>query len=902
MDPYEEFGLTIRRDINCLSESDRTLRRTALVKLEKALRSERKVEEAFAVRAFQEELHKPLLRLLGDKGEKCRELSLDLLNYFIQKLPLAELKDLLPLILAGVLQRIRILPFPEPSEEIRMEILRVVGTILDVSEKLIAPFTHDIVDALAKALTDPCPDSKKTCCALVTRLTSLTDPERLTNCCAPLLQSLVQTLRHQHWKVRKAALDSLKDILCSAETFELLSDLLPHLAAVLSDRTPQVRICLSNCLQTWLLRGLSLRWPGKPPDFDNLDAEMDFDKYEHRLLYLLVSTAADEDESVAEVGFANLELVAVKAEEKRRADKEATKKDDDDAMGVDDGNADSSDVPPPPLEMMSNISASTAPWYKCPSADLSTYIYRFYHKLLRPVMSKILEWTSSQQVSASRFLRILLGLAPHGIPPYLELILVHMYRASLVEIFDAATMIGLFVPMDLVVDLVVQQLGLRGAGNPSNFGVNEVVGRVTCRQVQSMSNAKNFVANSTETKLQVLQIFHTILKARPVECESLAHQILALLDSQAQHDELHEETLQCVEALVTNNAAWIAKLWDEVFDIALLVMMTPALNARVDKLLDQVATEVGQPLSELYATHLEAHMSVLMGEQAVQHMWADNSPNAHILDTLLRRSSPKAVANFGVYFQRLVPVLACQCSPEATPNRRCDLLGLVHHLLTVKHADLLESIKPTALGLVMDVLIPNAIWRPGQSNNKIRKGALVCIHAALEAQLLEPSDLVDRVLPNLFPLIKSAMDDAWSPDNRLIASMVLLRSLANLVGAKHPVSDQYLREIYPELLKRLDDSNDEIRKKVCETFSVFFRCLPERWSDSLYEYILHALFIHLDDPNPALQSSVYSALEAALHYNVDKFIHGAQLACSKASHPRRYQDLVRLAESLKMQD
>ena len=59
-------------------------------------------------------------------------------------------------------------------------------------------------------------------------------------------------------------------------------------------------------------------------------------------------------------------------------------------------------------------------------------------------------------------------------------------------------------------------------------------------------------------------------------------------------------------------------------------------------------------------------------------------------------------------------------------------------------------------------------------------------------------------------------------------------------------------KVYPELLKRLDDSNDKIRVAVCEAstwfqqlwqlllllqqaLDVFFKCLPQNWSRTLYE-------------------------------------------------------------------
>ena len=62
------------------------------------------------------------------------------------------------------------------------------------------------------------------------------------------------------------------------------------------------------------------------------------------------------------------------------------------------------------------------------------------------------------------------------------------------------------------------------------------------------------------------------------------------------------------------------------------------------------------------------------------------------------------------------------------------------------------------------------------------------------------------------PVIKSSLDDNWSPDNRLAGIYVVTEILKNLHGC---VTGDELREIYPELLKRLDDSNDTIRQEVC---------------------------------------------------------------------------------------
>merc|ERR1712078_485900 len=180
------------------------------------------------------------------------------------------------------------------------------------------------------------------------------------------------------------------------------------------------------------------------------------------------------------------------------------------------------------------------------------------------------------------------------------------------------------------------------------------------------------------------------------------------------------------------------------------------------------------------------------------------------------------------------------------------------------------------------VLIPNCVWKAGQSNNKIRKGGMVCIHALLKRHLVSPQAL-NVAFSDLLPILKSCLDDSWSPDNRMIACLVLACMLQDMQAE---ITAEQLREVYPEVLKRLDDSNDKIRTVVCEALSVFFKCLPPKGSRSLYEYILRTLFVHLDDPNPEIQQAIFGVLQVAVRQNYETFLHEAQAAGAKSTHPR----------------
>lgn len=97
--------------------------------------------------------------------------------------------------------------------------------------------------------------------------------------------------------------------------------------------------------------------------------------------------------------------------------------------------------------------------------------------------------------------------------------------------------------------------------------------------------------------------------------------------------------------------------------------------------------------------------------------------------------------------------------------------------------------------------------------------------------------------------MKNCLDDDWANDLRF-TSVVVIRKLIEYLKEEFDGEEQ--KEIYPELLKRLDDSQDGIRIATAEAFCTLFKNLPNPWSTSLYGYTVKNIFIHLDDQNPEI--------------------------------------------------
>jgi|TARA_B110000285_G_C14957246_1_gene529828 hypothetical protein len=141
------------------------------------------------------------------------------------------------------------------------------------------------------------------------------------------------------------------------------------------------------------------------------------------------------------------------------------------------------------------------------------------------------------------------------------------------------------------------------------------------------------------------------------------------------------------------------------------------------------------------------------------------------------------------------------------------------------------------------ILIPACVWRTGKPNVSVRKASVICIIKLLENNLIDPKKF-HTSFRTLFDALKNCLDDDWVNDIRY-ASLILVKTMLTHSGKEFEHDDFVL--IYPELLKRLDDAQDQIRIETCGVLELFFNCIPDPWSGSLYEYTVKTIFIHLDD-------------------------------------------------------
>ena len=104
--------------------------------------------------------------------------------------------------------------------------------------------------------------------------------------------------------------------------------------------------------------------------------------------------------------------------------------------------------------------------------------------------------------------------------------------------------------------------------------------------------------------------------------------------------------------------------------------------------------------------------------------------------------------------------------------------------------------------------------------------------------------------------LRSTLEDD-NMSTRLVTCRVMTRILST-VGAS--LDEHRLHNMYPELLKRLDDSNDDVRIAVTDTWLAYLACFQDDYQVALYRAHLEAMYkgllIHLDDPDTRIQDAV----------------------------------------------
>ncbi|NXW13105.1 DAAF5 factor, partial [Circaetus pectoralis] len=416
-----EVAQALSRPLSCLREPD--CGRAARLRALEAIRAEvqeRPLSAAVVQEVFGAQLVRPLARCLaGDAAERCRELALQLLCHGLSRGDRPG--EALPVLLPALAQRLCPPQGFEPSEELRLGLVQLLSLLLQRCGASVGPYLTDVIRILQATLLDHYAEVRRESCRCAVACAQAV-PEHFHMQSESLIKPLMQTISHQHYRVRVDVIQATGAVIQFGNG-KSVDDVLSHLAQRLFDEIPKVRHAVTTVTGEWLLH---LR---------------DRYSYFHKLIPLLLGSFTDEIPENTKLAWTYWEKIGLQWEKENEED----------------------------LKDKMDFSVSPSHYPKGvtrPGLGCRELVSRNLSKILPGLCHDITDWVESTRIKASQLLYTLLLHAEDHITQHMELLLRTLYQACLDEESDvvkncvkAAELIGTFVSPKVSLRLITSAFG-----------------------------------------------------------------------------------------------------------------------------------------------------------------------------------------------------------------------------------------------------------------------------------------------------------------------------------------------------------------------------------------------------------------------------------------------------------
>ena len=205
----DDVARKIQRPLNCLHEENKNVRKKALADIRQIVAEECHKEENLGILTSDHFINSHL-KVFSDPVEQCRHLSISIIFEIFATVPNPDF--LLIKIFPTLVKRLAQQDIVEPSEEIRLQLLKFLEQIIQICKKKVTPFVNDVVKILQQTITDTYPEIRKCSCECAS-LVAATIPEQFYHHSEMLIKPLLLTVTHQHSKVRALVIQTIGKIL-----------------------------------------------------------------------------------------------------------------------------------------------------------------------------------------------------------------------------------------------------------------------------------------------------------------------------------------------------------------------------------------------------------------------------------------------------------------------------------------------------------------------------------------------------------------------------------------------------------------------------------------------------------------------------------------------------------------
>ncbi|XP_062294779.1 dynein axonemal assembly factor 5-like [Scomber scombrus] len=781
----------LARHLNCLNEDNKATRKRAL-ELIKRETVDKKLSGAVQQEVFSA-LLKPLLKCVSDPMERSRETAITTITEFIRCVPKPE--ESLPYLMPCLAQRLGEKEIHEPSEELRLSASEMLTLTVEVCGTQLAPYLSEMFNILQRTIVDPFPDVKRESCKCIIIFAKCL-PEHFHMQAESLIKPLMQTIAHQHSRVRVPVIEATGAVI-QQSSGKNVDDVISHLAQRLFDDSPQVRKAVTVVVGDWLLH------------------MRDRYSYFHKLIPLLLSSITDE--------IPEIRLVA--ADLWRQVGAQWEKENEDDIKDKMDFLLTAPPLYPPEVER--------------PGLGCRELVVRNLGRLVPAITHDVTDWLVPTRVRTSQLLSVLLLHAEDHSTQHLQPLLATLYHACtdsekdvVSNCLSAAKLLGTFVPPAVFLKLLLDHVT-----TPSSSALPWAPLMVLAAVLGGCSKPL--------LKPHLQQIADTLVQ--PDVCQEY-QQVMYL-----------EQLLACVDVLLCQCESDCGSV-----SLQLLQVLVNVQSLSTEPQLSEKALECVQCLSkvqgldsvmELYRQHMGQLLDWLSASVSI---WSSYSPQRLQLHIIVIQSGPV----IGEFVSQLMPLLRGCLQPDRDPEMRMTIFTMLAKLL-LDAGNTLDSqghFRNESEVFLCDILLPNLVWHAGRTAAAVRTSAISCLLALLHGGGITPGQLL-CMEEKLTSQVLSALEED-SQMGRLLACRSLSTILRLIGSSLHP---EALNKLYPELLKRLDDSSEEVRSVALQALGLWLSSLTKDYNPELcaphLQFLFQQLLLHLDDPDSSVQDQVLEILK-----------------------------------------
>jgi dynein assembly factor 5 len=322
----------------------------------------------------------------------------------------------------------------------------------------------------------------------------------------------------------------------------------------------------------------------------------------------------------------------------------------------------------------------------------------------------------------------------------------------------------------------------------------------------------------------------------------------------------------------------------------------PVPSTPADGALEELARACGfAERGALFAAHASSTLATLAAEEPG---WDGDGPGPRAFAALVLGAPAEVI---GSNLDGVVSILVGASNREREPALRLAALRIVD--AAFENRRVAEAMAPAVETLLTRCVCENLVWRAGKTAAAVRYAAVVALgtmlsrdgdeRAGADVGSSAGSGSGSRSLRNaalraardgeLLASVASAMEEEYYADTRFAACHAMGRTL---LVAGLALTDEQRRFVYPEILKRMDDSRDEIRVAAARVAGAFFRAAPKDYDETNVGYLLKGFVVHMDDANGDVQEAVCAACEIAAGVKTEATREAMLAARNTHRHPR----------------